>query len=353
MKTRTVTVGNIKIGGDNPVSVQSMANTKTSDVQSTVDQIKRLEDVGCEIVRIAVPDEECAKNIGKIKAKISIPLVADIHFRYRLALIAAKEGIDKLRINPGNIGSAENVQKVVNSAKEHKIPIRIGVNSGSIEKHLLSKYKGPTAEAMVESALGHVKILEDMDFKDIVISLKAADVQTTIKAYQIMSKKRDYPLHVGITEAGTKNVGTIYSAVGIGSLLSQGIGNTIRVSLTSDPVDEIAVAWEILKALDMRKRGPRLVSCPTCGRTKVNLIKLAEEVEEKIRAVKSPLKVAVMGCEVNGPGEAADADIGIACGKGFGWIFKKGQKVDKVPEDKLVETLMAQVKELDKLNNIV
>lgn len=346
MNSRTVNIGGTIIGGKNPVVVQSMTNTKTSDVDATVSQIKRLEDAGCEIVRIAVPDEESAKCIGKIKSGISIPLVADIHFRYELALIAAEEGVDKLRINPGNIGSRENVEKVVLSAKKHGLPIRIGVNSGSVEKDLLGKYKGPTAQAMVESAFRHVKILEEMDYRDIVVSLKAADVPTTIAAYRLMAEKSDYPLHVGITEAGTKWAGTIYSSVGIGVLLAEGIGNTIRVSLTADPVEEIPVAWEILKALKLRQRGPRVISCPTCGRTRSDLISLAEEVERHVSKLKAPLKIAVMGCEVNGPGEAADADVGVACGKGFAWVFRKGKRIKKVPEDKLIEGLMDEIGKL-------
>jgi len=323
-----------------------MTNTRTDDVESTVAQIQKLAEAGCEIVRVAVPDEASAKAIGRIKSRIAIPMVADIHFRHELALIALAEGIDKLRINPGNIGSRKNVEAVVSAARTRNVPIRIGVNSGSVEKDLAAKYGGPTADAMVESALRHVSILEELEYRHIVVSLKAADVRTTLAAYRRMAKEHDYPLHLGITEAGTRWSGSIYSAVGIGALLAEGIGDTIRVSLTADPVEELPVAWEILKALDLRTRGPRLVSCPTCGRTRVNLIAVAEEVERRLKNITVPLKVAVMGCEVNGPGEAAEADIGVACTQGGGWIFKKGKKQYRVEESQLVEALIREAEQM-------
>lgn len=344
--TRTVQVGSLTLGGGNPIRVQSMTNTRTDDVDATVTQIQRLVQEGCEIVRVAVPDALAAKSIGRIKSRIDIPLVADIHFRHELALIALAEGIDKLRINPGNIGSRRNVEAVVNAARTRNVPIRIGVNSGSVEKDLVAQHGGPTANAMVESALRHVSILEELDYRHIVVSLKAADVQTTLAAYRRMAKERNYPLHLGITEAGTRWSGSIYSAVGIGALLAEGIGDTLRVSLTADPVEELPVAWEILKALDLRTRGPRLVSCPTCGRTRVNLIAVAEEVERRLKNIKAPIKVAVMGCEVNGPGEAAEADIGVACTQGGGWIFKKGKKQYKVAESELVDALVREAEQL-------
>lgn len=345
-KTRTIRIGNVPVGGRHPVAVQSMTNTKTADVKATVAQIKRLEKSGCEIIRVAVPDDQSAACLGKIKSKISIPLVADIHFRHTLALRAIEEGVDKLRINPGNIGAKDRVRKVVEAAQKKGVPIRIGVNSGSVEKDLLAKYGGPLPEALMESALRHVRILEEMDFKDIVVSLKASDVPTTLTAYRLLARERNYPLHIGITEAGTKWTGSIHSAVGLGALLARGIGDTLRVSLTADPVEEVRVAWEILKSLELRRRGPRVISCPTCGRTRLNLIAIAEEVERKLRKISAPIKVAVMGCEVNGPGEAADADIGIACGKNAGWIFIAGEKKQKVPEKDLVNTLMTEIRKM-------
>ncbi len=344
--TKEVSVGNLKIGGNNPIVIQSMCNTKTADVKATVEQIHRLEEAGCELVRVAVPDMEAAKAIGEIKKNISIPLVADIHFDYRLALEVMKQGIDKVRINPGNIGSEERIKAVVDMAKEKHIPIRIGVNSGSLEKDLLEKYGRVTPEALVESALKHVRILEKFDFHDIVISIKASIVPFSIAAYNLLSEKVDYPLHVGITEAGTVWSGTVKSAVGIGSILSQGIGDTIRVSLTGDPVEEIKAAKEILKSLELRKFGVEFVSCPTCGRTQIDLIKIASIVEEKCRYINKDIKIAVMGCVVNGPGEAREADIGIAGGKGEGLLFKKGEIIKKVPEECLIDELM---KEIDKL----
>ncbi len=344
--TRSVKVGNLLIGGGNNVVIQSMCNTDTRNVKETVAQIKRLEEAGCEMVRVAVPDMEAAKAIGEIKKEISIPLVADIHFDYRLALEAMEQGIDKVRINPGNIGSEEKIRAVVEKAKEKHIPIRIGVNSGSLEKDLLEKYGHVTPEALVESALKHVRILERYDFHDIVISIKASSVPFSIAAYSLLSQKVDYPLHVGITEAGTVWGGTVKSAVGIGSILAMGIGDTIRVSLTGDPVEEIKAAKEILKSLELRKFGVEFVSCPTCGRTQIDLVSIASQVEEKCRKINKNIKVAVMGCVVNGPGEAREADIGIAGGKGEGLIFKKGDRIKKVPENRLIDSLMAEIEKL-------
>ncbi len=345
-KTRQIAIGNVKIGGGAPISVQSMTNTKTTDTEATVAQIKALQDAGCDIVRLAVPDMAAAENIANIKAQVNIPLVADIHFDYRLALKAIEQGIDALRINPGNIGDEERVKAVVTAAKEKHIPIRIGVNAGSLDKKLLAKYGKVTAEALVESAMEHVRILEKLDFHDIKISLKAHDVPLTIEAYRLMSQTVDYPLHLGITEAGTVNTGIIKSAVGIGALLAEGIGDTFRISLTGDPVNEVKVANEILKALGLKEYGPTLISCPTCGRCNIDLPSIAAKVEKRLDGIKKPVKVAVMGCVVNGPGEARDADIGIAGGKGEGLLFRKGEIIGKVPEDKLVDALFA---ELDKI----
>lgn len=346
-KTRVVKAGNVLIGGDNPVVIQSMCNTDTRDVSATVNQIKALEKAGCEMVRVAVPDMTAAQAIGKIKEQISIPLVADIHFDYKLAVEAMTQGIDKIRINPGNIGSREKVQIVADMAKEKGIPIRIGVNSGSLQKDLLEKFGGHvTPEAMVESALSHVKILEECDFRDIVISIKSSNVPFSIEAYSLLSQAVDYPLHLGITEAGTVYSGTVKSAVGIGSILAMGIGDTIRVSLTGDPTEEIKAAKEILKSLELRKFGVEMISCPTCGRTQIDLISLAQQVEEKCRNINKDIKVAVMGCAVNGPGEAREADIGIAGGHGEGLIFKKGEILKKVPENELLDTLMEEIEKL-------
>ena len=346
-KTRVVKAGNVLIGGDNPVVIQSMCNTDTRDVSATVIQIKALEKAGCEMVRVAVPDMIAAQAIGKIKEQISIPLVADIHFDYKLAVEAMAQGIDKIRINPGNIGSKEKVRIVADMAKEKGIPIRIGVNSGSLQKDLLKKFGGHvTPEAMVESALSHVKILEECDFRDIVISIKSSNVPFSIEAYSLLSQAVDYPLHLGITEAGTVYSGTVKSAVGIGSILAMGIGNTIRVSLTGDPTEEIKAAKEILKSLELRKFGVEMISCPTCGRTQIDLISLAQQVEEKCRNINKDIKVAVMGCAVNGPGEAREADIGIAGGHGEGLIFKKGEILKKVPENELLDTLMEEIEKL-------
>ena len=345
-QTRQISIGNVKIGGNAPISVQSMTNTKTTDTNTTVTQIKALQQAGCDLVRLAVPDMASAENIGNIKRLVNIPLIADIHFDYRLALKAIEQGIDALRINPGNIGDENRVKAVVNSAKENHIPIRIGVNAGSLDKNLLAKYGKPTAQALVESAMQHIKILEDLDFHDIKISLKAHDVPLTLEAYHLMSETVDYPLHLGITEAGTVNTGIIKSAVGIGALLAEGIGDTFRISLTGDPVNEVKVANEILKSLNLKEYGPTLVSCPTCGRCNIDLPSIAERVEKRLAGVKTPIQVAVMGCVVNGPGEARDADIGIAGGKGEGLLFRKGEIIGKVAEDKLVDTLF---EELDKI----
>ena len=346
-KTRPVKVGKITIGGNAPISVQSMCSTDTRDVKSTVRQIRELEEVGCEIIRVAVPDMEAAKALGKIKKQIHIPLVADIHFDYRLALESAKQGVDKLRLNPGNIGDPENVKKVVRAAKERHLPIRIGINVGSLDKKILAKYKGKaTPEAMVESAKQHLQILENLNFRDIIVSLKASDVPKTIEAYQLFSKKYDYPVHLGITEAGTIWAGSIKSAVGIGSLLSEGIGDTIRVSLTGSVTEEIRVGFEILKSLGLRERGPILISCPTCGRTEIDVVGLANKVEVAIAQVEKPIKVAVMGCVVNGPGEAREADVGVAGGKHCGAIFIKGKIIKTVPEDKILSALLSEIRKL-------
>lgn len=345
-KTRKIGIGNIFIGGDAPVAVQSMANTKTSDVQATVSQIKKLEKAGCEIIRVAVPDMEAAKNIGKIKAKINIPLVADIHFSHLLALEAINQGVDKIRFNPGNIGSVEKVEQVVKACKKRKIPIRIGVNGGSLEKDILAKYRNKvTADAMVESALRHIKILEKLNFRDIAVSLKASDIERTVESYKKLSEKVDYPLHLGITEAGTIFRGTIMSSIGIGHLLYEGIGDTIRVSLTADPVEEIKVAWEILKSLGLRKRGITVTSCPTCGRTKIDLISLAKKVEKLVEGIDKNIHVAVMGCVVNGPGEAREADLAVIGGEKVGLICRKGEIIKKVDEKNLLKEFK---KELEK-----
>ena len=344
--TRQISIGDVKIGGGAPISVQSMTNTKTTDTNATVVQIKALVDAGCDIVRVAVPDMSAAENIYNIKNQVDVPLVADIHFDYRLALKAIEQGIDALRINPGNIGDEERVKAAVAAAKIRNIPIRIGVNAGSLDKKLLAKYGKVTAEALVESALEHIRILEKLNFYDIKISLKAHDVPLTLDAYRLMSETVDYPLHLGITEAGTVNTGIIKSAVGIGALLAEGIGDTFRISLTGDPVNEVKVANEILKALGLKEYGPTLISCPTCGRCNIDLPSIAEKVEQRLSGITKPIKVAVMGCAVNGPGEARDADIGIAGGKGEGLVFRKGEVINKVPEDKLVDALF---EELDKL----
>ena len=342
-KTRQIHIGPIAIGGDAPISVQSMTNTKTSDTAATVAQIRALTAAGCDIVRMAVPDMAAAKNLGNIIREVRTPLVADIHFDYHLAIEAIHQGISALRLNPGNIGGEEHVQAVVREAKANGIPIRIGVNAGSLDKKLLAKYGGVTAEALVESALEHVRILEEQDFYDMKISLKAHDVPLTLAAYRLMSEKVDYPLHLGITEAGTVNTGVIKSAVGIGALLAEGIGDTLRVSLTGDPVAEVRVANEILKSLGMKEYGPTLVACPTCGRTSIDLPAIAEQVEKKLAGIEEPIEVAVMGCVVNGPGEARGADVGIAGGKGEGLVFRKGEIIRKVPESELVNELFREI----------
>ena len=337
--TKTIKIGNQVIGGGHPVLIQSMTNTKTEDVAATVAQILTLEKAGCQIIRCAVPTMEAARALGEIKKQIHIPLVADIHFDYKLAIAAMENGADKIRINPGNIGSRERIQAVVDVAKERQIPIRVGVNSGSLEKELVEKYHGVTAEGLVESALDKVKIIEDMGYDQLVISIKSSDVLMCAKAHELIAQKTDYPLHVGITEAGTLFSGNIKSAVGLGIILYQGIGDTIRVSLTGDPSEEVKSAKRILKTLGLRNGGIEVVSCPTCGRTQIDLIGLANKVEDMVQDIPLDIKVAVMGCVVNGPGEAKEADIGIAGGKGVGLLIKKGEIIKKVPEDQLLETL--------------
>ena len=344
--TRQIHIGKVAIGGGAPISVQSMTNTKTTDTEATVAQIRALQAAGCDIVRLAVPDMEAAKNLGNILRQVTVPLVADIHFDYKLALEAIHQGIHALRLNPGNIGGEEKVRAVVEAAKEAGIPIRIGVNAGSLDKKILKKYGGVTPEALVESAMEHVRILEALDFHDMKISLKAHDVPLTIAAYRLMSQTVDYPLHLGITEAGTVNTGIIKSAVGIGALLAEGIGDTFRISLTGDPVVEVRVANEILKSLGLKEYGPTLVACPTCGRTSIDLPAIAAQVEEKLKDIEEPIEVAVMGCVVNGPGEARGADVGIAGGNGEGLIFRKGEIVRKVPEADLVNELFQEIDQI-------
>lgn len=341
--TKQIKVGNVMVGGGAPVSIQSMTNTRTDDVEATLRQIRELAAAGCEIIRVAVPDMAAAKAVGKIKEQCPLPLVVDIHFDYKLALEAIAAGADKVRINPGNIGSEDRVKAVADACRQRGIPIRIGVNGGSLEKPLLAKYGGVCPEAMVESAFGHIKLLNKFDFDDICVSLKSSSVPMTMKAYQIMSQESNYPLHIGVTEAGTVRMGTLKSAVGIGGLLALGIGDTMRVSLSADPVEEVYAARDILKAAGIRKEGAELVSCPTCGRTRIDLISLAGEVEERLKTVDKPITVAVMGCVVNGPGEASAADCGIAGGVGEGLLFKKGQIIKKVPQDQLVDELFALI----------
>ena len=338
--TRVVNIGGVLIGGNNPIAIQSMTNTKTEDVSATVNQILRLEEAGCEIIRCAVPTMEAAEAIGEIKKRVHIPVVADIHFDYRLAIAAMENGVDKIRINPGNIGSPERIKAVVDAAKERNIPIRVGVNSGSLEKNLVEKYGGVTAEGIVESALDKVRIIEDMGYDNLVISIKSSDVMMCVKAHELISEKTDYPLHVGITESGTVMTGSIKSAVGLGLILGQGIGDTIRVSLTGDPVEEIKAAKTLLKTLGIRQSGIEIVSCPTCGRTSIDLIGLAQKVEKLAADYDNlNLKLAVMGCVVNGPGEAREADLGVAGGKGEGILIKKGEVVKKMPEAELLSAL--------------
>ncbi|MDH4027692.1 MAG: flavodoxin-dependent (E)-4-hydroxy-3-methylbut-2-enyl-diphosphate synthase [Nitrospirota bacterium] len=345
-RTKQINLGGVKIGGRSPVIVQSMTKTDTRDVSSTVAQIKRLQEAGCEVVRVAVLNSDAAAAIRSIKKKIKIPLIADVHFDHRLALDSIANGADGLRINPGNIGSAQKVKEVVSAAKDRGVPIRIGVNAGSLEKDLLRKYKHPTAKALVESAGRHIKILEDLKFTAIKVSLKASDVMKTVEAYRLFSEKFRYPVHIGISEAGPAFSGTIKSAVGLGILLSEGIGDTMRVSLTADPVEEVKVAYEILKSLHLRESGPELISCPTCGRCQVDLRGIVSKVEAELSGSKKPLKVAVMGCVVNGPGEAREADIGIAGGKGMGILFKHGKVVKTLKESELFTTLMREIKKM-------
>ncbi|WP_411953455.1 flavodoxin-dependent (E)-4-hydroxy-3-methylbut-2-enyl-diphosphate synthase [Alkalibacillus sp. S2W] len=344
--TRPVRVGNVVIGGRDDVIIQSMTTTKTHDVEATVNEIHRLEEAGCQVVRVACPDDRAADAIPEIKKQINIPLVVDIHFDYRLALKAIEGGADKIRINPGNIGKRERIEAVVNAAKEKGIPIRIGVNAGSLERHLLEKYGYPTADAMVESALHHIKILEDLDFHDIVVSLKASDIHLANEAYEKAAENISYPIHLGITESGTLFAGTVKSAAGLGAILNKGIGSTVRISLSADPVEEVKVAKELLKSFGLASNAATLISCPTCGRIEIDLISIANEVEEYIQQIKAPIKVAVLGCAVNGPGEAREADIGIAGARGEGLLFRHGEIIRKVPEDIMVDELK---KEVDKL----
>lgn len=341
--TRPVRVGDLTIGGEDKVILQSMTTTKTADVKATVNEIHRLEEAGCEIVRVTVNSQEAADAIKDIKRQIHIPLVSDIHFDYRLALKAIENGVDKVRINPGNIGKRDRVEAVVQACKERGIPIRIGVNSGSLERHILDKYGYPTAQGMLESALHHISILEELDFHDIIVSMKASDVPLAIEAYRLAAENFDYPLHLGITESGTLFSGTVKSSAGLGTLLSMGLGNTMRVSLSADPVEEIKVGRELLKTFQLISNAATLVSCPTCGRIDIDLISVANEVEAYLEKIKAPVKVSVLGCAVNGPGEAREADIGIAGARGEGLLFRKGEVIRKVPEDELVEALKAEI----------
>ena len=345
--TRRIMLGGVAVGGGAPISVQSMTNTKTDNVPATVHQIQQLAQAGCEIVRVAVPDQSAADAIPLIKKQIGIPLVADVHFDHRLAIASARGGADGLRFNPGNIGSRRHIKALVDSASESRIPIRIGVNAGSLEKDVLDKYKGVTAAGMVESALRHVSLLQDLDFHDIKISIKASDVPRTLEAYRLLSTQTDLPLHVGVTEAGSLYSGIVKSALGIGTLLAEGIGDTLRVSLTRDPVEEIRVGYEILRALDIRHRGPEIISCPTCGRCDIPLFEIVDQVEKALMTRTTPVKLAIMGCVVNGPGEAREADIGVAGGNGVGILFKKGNVVKKFPQDQLVEVVLQAVDEFE------
>jgi len=340
--TRKIQVGSVAVGGDAPVSVQSMCNTDTRDVEATSAQVEALAAAGCEIVRCAVPDEVAAEALASICMKSRIPMIADIHFDYRLALMSLEAGVAGLRLNPGNIGERWKVEEVVKACFDRSVPIRIGVNAGSLEKELLEKYGHPTAEAMVESALGHIRILEELNYQEIKVSLKSSDVRRTVAAYRILSEQVDYPLHIGVTEAGTTWSGTIKSAVGLGALLYDGIGDTLRVSLTGDPVEEVRVGWEILKSLELRERGPVFISCPTCGRCQIDLIQVAEEVEQRLHDLPCKITIAVMGCVVNGPGAAREADLGIAGGKGQGLLFRKGEVIRKVPQDELADALVEE-----------
>ena len=344
--TKKLMVGSVPVGGGTPVTIQSMCNTKTDQVEATVAQIHALEAAGCEIIRIAVPDEAAAMAVDRIKEQITIPLIADIHFNYKLAIMCAERGIDALRINPGNIGGEERVKAVAEACRRKRIPIRIGVNGGSLEKSLRAKYGGVTAEALVESAMGHVKLLNRYDFDDICISVKCSDVPLTMRSYTLLSQQTDYPLHLGVTEAGTPAMGMIKSAMGIGGLLCMGIGDTMRVTLTADPVEEVYAAQRILRAAGLRRDGVNLIACPTCGRTRIDLIPMAEEVERRLAGCKKNITVAVMGCAVNGPGEASAADVGIAGGDGEGLIFRKGEILYKVPQEQLVDALMKEIEKL-------
>ena len=345
-KTRQIQLGDLAIGGGAPISVQSMCNTDTRDVAATLTQIEALQTAKCEIIRCAVPEQEAAAALGEIKLGCQIPLIADIHFDYQLALTAIAQGVDGLRLNPGNIGERWKVEEVVKACAERQVPIRIGVNAGSLERELLQKYGHPTAEAMVESALANIRILEDLNYQNIKVSLKASDIDRTVAAYRMLAGQVDYPLHIGITEAGTTWAGTIKSAIGLGALLYDGIGDTLRVSLTGDPVEEVRVGWEILKSLRLREKGPIFVSCPTCGRCQIELIEIAEEVEHRLADFPQPLTIAVMGCVVNGPGEAREADLGIAGGVGQGILFRHGEVVRKVPQHDLADALVAEAWQL-------
>ena len=339
-------VGAVPVGGGAPVTIQSMCNTRTDDVEATVEQILRLEAAGCQIVRVAVPDMAAARAVGEIRSRIHIPLVVDIHFDYKLALECVAAGCDKVRINPGNIGGEDRVRAVAAACKAKNIPLRIGVNGGSLEKPILAKYGGVTPEALVESAFGHIELLHKFDFDDICVSLKSSSVPVTMAAYRLMSLKSDYPLHLGVTETGTPRMGVLKSAVGIGGLLAMGIGDTVRVSLSADPIEEVYAARDILKVSGVRKEGPELIACPTCGRTRIDLIGLANQVEERLKGVDKPITVAVMGCVVNGPGEASAADVGIAGGDGVGLLFRRGEIVKKVPQDQLVDELFQLIEAL-------
>jgi len=345
-KTRQIKIGGVAIGGNAPIAVQSMTNTDTRDAAATISQIHRLEQAGCDLVRVAVVDRDAGLTLGKIKAQIGIPLVADIHFDYRLALLAIDQGVDKLRINPGNIGSRDRVKEIVRAALNAGIPIRIGANAGSLAAWAVDKY-GRTPKALAESALEQIRILEDLGFQEIVVSLKASSIPFTVEAYRIMAKHVDYPFHVGITEAGTPWFGSIKSSAGIGIMLAEGMGDTIRVSLTGDPVEEVKVGWAILKALELRSRGPVFISCPTCGRTRIDLERIAAEVEQRLSHLTKPLTIAIMGCEVNGPGEAQDADLGIAGGHGVGLVFRKGKIIRKVREEELIDALVTEALQLE------
>ncbi len=345
-KSKQIMVGGLPMGGGAPVSVQSMLNTPASDIPASLEQAKRLEAVGCQIIRAAVPDMQAVQLIDRLKQTVSVPIVADIHFDYRLAIESVAAGVDKVRINPGNIGDDDRVRQVVQCCKQHEVPIRVGVNSGSLEKNILAKYGHPTAQAMVDSALYHVSLIERYDYDQVAISIKSSNVPTMIEAYRLAASQCDYPLHLGVTEAGTARMGLIKSAVGIGSLLCDGIGDTIRVSLTDDPVNEIAAAKDILRSIGLCNEGITFISCPTCGRTKIDLISLANRVEQRLSGIKAPLTVAVMGCAVNGPGEAREADIGIAGGDGCAILFRKGEILRKIPEDQVVEELAKEVEQL-------